>query len=73
MTKPPSSASSTTSSWRNRLRETKEELFNLRFQNGHRPARQLARGSTVLRKDMARCRTLLREREIELAEGSELR
>jgi large subunit ribosomal protein L29 len=53
----------------NRLRETKEELFNLRF--------QLATGQLddssridVLRKDVARCRTLLREREIALAEGS---
>ena len=52
----------------NRLRETKEELFNLRFQLA---TGQLDDSSRIpaLRKDVARCRTLLREREIALAEG----
>ena len=54
----------------NRLREAKEELFNLRFQNA---TGQLENSSRVgqIRKDIARCETLLREREIEAAEGSE--
>ena len=50
-----------------RLAEAKEELFNLRFQNvtGHldNPSRI---GS--VRKDIARLNTILRQREIELAE-----
>jgi large subunit ribosomal protein L29 len=52
----------------NRLREAKEELFNLRFQLA---TGQLEDSSRInaLRKDVARCRTLLREREIALAEG----
>jgi large subunit ribosomal protein L29 len=52
----------------NKLRESKEELFNLRFQLA---TGQLEDSSRIaaLRKDVARCRTLLREREIALAEG----
>jgi large subunit ribosomal protein L29 len=53
----------------NRLRESKEELFNLRFQLATGQLEDSSR-INVLRKDVARCRTLLREREIELAEGS---
>ena len=47
----------------NRLREFKEELFNLRFQNA---TGQLDNSTRVgqVRKDIARCETLLREREI---------
>jgi large subunit ribosomal protein L29 len=53
----------------NRLREAKEELFNLRFQLATGQLEDFSR-IDVLRKDVARCRTLLREREIALAEGS---
>ena len=53
----------------NRLREAKEELFNLRFQLATGQLEDTSR-LDVLRKDVARCRTLLREREIALAEGS---
>ena len=47
----------------NRLREFREELFNLRFQNA---TGQLDNSTRVgdVRKDIARCETLLREREI---------
>ena len=47
----------------NRLREAKEELFNLRFQNATGQLDNTSRVSQV-RKDIARCETLLREREI---------
>jgi large subunit ribosomal protein L29 len=53
----------------NKLREAKEELFNLRFQLATGELEDSSR-IAVLRKDVARCRTLLREREIALAEGS---
>ena len=51
------------------LREFKEELFNLRFQNA---TGQLENNSRlgVVRKDIARCETLLRQREIALAEST---
>jgi large subunit ribosomal protein L29 len=47
----------------NRLREYREELFNLRFQNA---TGQLDNPNRLpqVRKDIARCETLLREREI---------
>ena len=47
----------------NRLREFREELFNLRFQNA---TGQLDNSTRVgeVRKAIARCETLLREREI---------
>ena len=50
-----------------RLGETKEELFNLRFQNA---TGQLDNSSRlgVVRKDIARLNTILRQREIELHE-----
>lgn len=53
----------------NKLRESKEELFNLRFQLATGQLEDASR-IDVLKKDIARCRTLLREREIALAEGS---
>jgi large subunit ribosomal protein L29 len=53
----------------NRLREAKEELFNLRFQLATGQLEDTSR-LDALRKDVARCRTLLREREIALAEGT---
>ncbi len=51
----------------NRLREFKEELFNLRFQNATGQLDNTARLGQV-KKDIARCETLLRAREIEAAE-----
>jgi len=51
----------------NRLREFKEELFNLRFQNATGQLDNTARLAEV-KKDIARCQTLLREREISAAE-----
>ncbi len=52
----------------NRLAEFKEELFNLRFQNATGQLDNTARIPQV-RKDIARCETLLRAREIEAAEA----
>jgi large subunit ribosomal protein L29 len=51
-----------------RIREFREELFNLRFQNA---TGQLDNTTQVnlVRKDIARCETLLREREIVAAEA----
>ena len=53
-----------------RLREAKEELFNLRFQLATGQLEDFSRIND-LRKDVARCNTLLRQREIALAEGAE--
>ena len=55
----------------NRLRTAKEELFNLRFQNA---TGQLDNNSRIgqVRKEIARCETLLREREIEAAESQKV-
>jgi large subunit ribosomal protein L29 len=53
----------------NRLRANKEELFNLRFQNATGQLENTSRVGEV-RKDIARCETLLREREIEAAEAA---
>ena len=50
-----------------KLREAKEELFNLRFQNVTGQLDSSARIG-VVRKDIARLNTILRQREIELAE-----
>jgi len=47
----------------NRMRELREELFNLRFQNATGQLDNPTRVGAV-RKDIARCETLLREREI---------
>ena len=51
-----------------RLRTFKEELFNLRFQNATGQLDHVARIPQV-RRDIARCETLLRAREIEAAEA----
>ena len=51
----------------NRLREFKEELFNLRFQSATGQLENPTRIGMV-RKDIARCQTLLRAREIAAAE-----
>jgi large subunit ribosomal protein L29 len=50
-----------------RLAESREELFNLRFQNA---TGQLDSSSRIgqVRKDIARLNTILRQREIALAE-----
>jgi large subunit ribosomal protein L29 len=52
----------------NRLREFKEELFNLRFQNATGQLSNTARLRQV-RREIARCETFLRAREIEAAEA----
>jgi large subunit ribosomal protein L29 len=52
----------------NRLREFREELFNLRFQNATGQLENSTRVGEV-RRDIARCETLLREREIRAAEA----
>lgn len=52
----------------NRLREFREELFNLRFQNATGQLDNTTRLNDV-RKDIARCETLLRQREIEAHEA----
>jgi large subunit ribosomal protein L29 len=54
----------------NQLREFKEELFNLRFQNATGQLANTARIPQV-RREIARCETLLRAREIEAAEAME--
>ncbi len=51
----------------NRLREFREELFNLRFQNATGQLDNTSRVDQV-KKDIARCETILREREIEAHE-----
>jgi large subunit ribosomal protein L29 len=52
----------------NRVREFREELFNLRFQNATGQLENSTRLNHV-KKDIARCETLLREREITAAEA----
>ena len=53
----------------NKLRESREELFNLRFQLATGQLEDFSR-IDALKKDIARCNTLMRQREIELAEGA---
>jgi large subunit ribosomal protein L29 len=53
-----------------RLREAKEELFNLRFQNATGQLDNISRIPQV-RREVARIETLLREREITAAEQLE--
>jgi large subunit ribosomal protein L29 len=55
----------------NRLRDYRRELLNMRFQIATSQLDNTARLATV-RKDIARVKTLMREREIALAEGREL-
>ena len=50
------------------LVDTKEALFNLRFQNATGQLTSTARLPQV-RREIARCETLLRAREIEAAEA----
>ena len=53
-----------------KLKEAKEELFNLRFQNATGQLDNIARIPQV-RREVARIETLLREREIAAAEQLE--
>ncbi|HZE14552.1 MAG TPA: 50S ribosomal protein L29, partial [Mycobacterium sp.] len=53
-----------------RLRESKEELFNLRFQMATGQLNNNRRLRTV-RQEIARIYTVLRERELGLASGPE--
>lgn len=53
-----------------RLAETKEELFNLRFQNVTGQLDNYRRLSQ-LKKDVAKIRTILRQRELEAAGAEE--
>jgi len=53
------------------LAEARAELFNLRFQHVTGKLDNFARIGLV-RKDVARCMTLLREREIAAAEAAEV-
>jgi large subunit ribosomal protein L29 len=53
-----------------RLADTKQELFNLRFQHATGQLENTTR-LNVLRKDIARMNTLLRQREIAAAEQLE--
>jgi large subunit ribosomal protein L29 len=50
------------------LVETKEELFNLRFQNATGQLDNYKR-LAVLKKEVARLKTVLRERELTASEG----
>ena len=52
-----------------RLAESKQELFNLRFQHVTGQQENYSRLGKV-RKDVARMKTVLREREIEAAESA---
>ena len=54
----------------NRLAEASQELFNLRFQHVTGQLDNYSRLGQV-RRDLARIKTLLREREIEAAEAEE--
>ena len=58
------------SSLEDKLREAKEELFNLRFQNATGQLDNTARLRAV-RKDIARIYTVMRERELGIIEGAE--
>ena len=54
-----------------KLREAKEELFNLRFQNATGQLENNARLRSV-RKDIAQIYTVLRERELGIVEDNEV-
>ncbi len=53
-----------------RLAETKEELFNLRFQNATGQLDNYRRLG-ILRREVARLNTILRERQLAVGEGAE--
>ena len=52
-----------------KIEESKEELFNLRFQQATGSLEKPSR-ITELRKLVARMKTILRERELEVKEGN---
>ncbi|MFN2490661.1 MAG: 50S ribosomal protein L29 [Actinomycetota bacterium] len=54
-----------------RLTETKEELFNLRFQNATGQLDNYRR-LALLRKDVARINTIMRERQLVQEAGGEV-
>ncbi|MBC7550638.1 MAG: 50S ribosomal protein L29 [Cellulomonas sp.] len=58
------------SSLEEKLREAKEELFNLRFQNATGQLDNTARLRAV-RKDIARIYTVMTERELGIIEGAD--
>lgn len=58
------------SSLEEKLREAKEELFNLRFQNATGQLDNTARLRAV-RKEIARIYTVMRERELGIIEGAD--
>ena len=58
------------SSLEDKLREAKEELFNLRFQGATGQLENHGRLRAV-RKDIARIYTIMRERELGITEGVE--
>lgn len=60
----------TTDELQTRLAETKEELFNLRFQNATGQLDNYKQIG-VLRKDVARMKTILRQQELETLETEE--
>ena len=66
---PTSCASWAPTSWSLRLRESKEELFNLRFQMATGQMDNNRRLRTV-RHDIARIYTVMRERELGLSDRS---
>lgn len=55
---------SSTNELKNKLRELKSELFNLRFQNAVNQLENPMRIRTV-KKDIARIMTIIRERELQ--------
>lgn len=64
MTKPQELRDSNIDEIQRRLTETREELFNLRFQNATGQLDNYRR-LRELRKDIARMKTVLREKELE--------
>lgn len=53
-----------------RLADTKEELFKLRFQHATGQLENTSR-LQIVKRDISRCKTLVREREIAAAEAAE--
>jgi large subunit ribosomal protein L29 len=63
MTRPSEFRELSTDELENRLTETREELFNLRFQNATGQLDNYRR-LALLRRDVARISTILRERQL---------
>ena len=60
----------TRTTWSTKLKEAKEELFNLRFQAATGQLESHGRLRAV-RRDIARIYTVMRERELGIVDGSE--